>query len=152
MSAAVVHRSPIAALKAATRTPAAEIERDSHPSTTTRPHAQARRHGAPRSHPRRDREFLGRQGAQQDQPGSGESYDGLRSDQISFGLHFEKPSTTVFTTHHYHHPCATPQSTPRHPHPQPTRQGAYRDDAGKPVVLDCVREAERRVMGSNFME
>ena len=31
-------------------------------------------------------------------------------------------------------------------------QGAYRDDAGKPVVLDVVREAEARVAGSNFME
>ena len=31
-------------------------------------------------------------------------------------------------------------------------QGAYRDDNGKPVVLDVVREAERRVGGSHFME
>ena len=31
-------------------------------------------------------------------------------------------------------------------------QGAYRDDEGKPVVLDVVREAEERVAGSNFME
>ncbi|KAG5047300.1 hypothetical protein JHK82_016672 [Glycine max] len=30
--------------------------------------------------------------------------------------------------------------------------GAYRDDHGKPVVLECVREAERRVAGSQFME
>jgi len=30
--------------------------------------------------------------------------------------------------------------------------GAYRDDDGKPVVLDCVREAERRIAGKNFME
>eukprot|EP00891_Asterochloris_glomerata_P005254 jgi/Astpho2/5254/Aster-04826 len=30
--------------------------------------------------------------------------------------------------------------------------GAYRDDNGKPVVLNCVREAERRVCGHNFME
>lgn len=30
--------------------------------------------------------------------------------------------------------------------------GAYRDDNGKPVVLNCVREAERRVGGSHFME
>jgi len=30
--------------------------------------------------------------------------------------------------------------------------GAYRDDDGKPVVLDVVREAERRVGGSHFME
>lgn len=30
--------------------------------------------------------------------------------------------------------------------------GAYRDDNGKPVVLDVVREAERRVGGSHFME
>ncbi|KAI4972534.1 hypothetical protein ZWY2020_003459 [Hordeum vulgare] len=27
-------------------------------------------------------------------------------------------------------------------------QGAYRDDDGKPVVLDCVREAERRIAGN----
>jgi len=30
--------------------------------------------------------------------------------------------------------------------------GAYRDDNGKPVVLDCVREAERRIMGNHNME
>jgi len=30
--------------------------------------------------------------------------------------------------------------------------GAYRDDDGKPVVLDCVREAERRILGKKFME
>lgn len=30
--------------------------------------------------------------------------------------------------------------------------GAYRDDNGQPVVLETVREAERRVMGKNFME
>ncbi|KAG2437533.1 hypothetical protein HYH02_011176 [Chlamydomonas schloesseri] len=30
--------------------------------------------------------------------------------------------------------------------------GAYRDDNGQPVVLDAVREAERRVAGSHFME
>ena len=30
--------------------------------------------------------------------------------------------------------------------------GAYRDDNAKPVVLDCVREAERRIAGKNFME
>ncbi|CAN6802502.1 unnamed protein product [Brassica oleracea var. botrytis] len=30
--------------------------------------------------------------------------------------------------------------------------GAYRDDNGKPVVLDCVREAERRIAGASFME
>ncbi|CAF2096484.1 BnaA05g11710D [Brassica napus] len=30
--------------------------------------------------------------------------------------------------------------------------GAYRDDNGKPVVLDCVREAERRIAGTSFME
>jgi hypothetical protein len=33
-----------------------------------------------------------------------------------------------------------------------TIQGAYRDDDGKPVVLDCVREAERRVAGKKNME
>lgn len=26
-------------------------------------------------------------------------------------------------------------------------KGAYRDDNGKPVVLECVREAERRIAG-----
>ncbi|CAN4105073.1 unnamed protein product [Withania somnifera] len=30
--------------------------------------------------------------------------------------------------------------------------GAYRDDYGKPVVLECVREAERRIAGSFNME
>ncbi|EEC80783.1 hypothetical protein OsI_23308 [Oryza sativa Indica Group] len=30
--------------------------------------------------------------------------------------------------------------------------GAYRDDSGKPVVLECVREAERRIAGSMNME
>lgn len=30
--------------------------------------------------------------------------------------------------------------------------GAYRDDNGKPVVLECVREAERRIAGRQFME
>ncbi|VFQ64432.1 unnamed protein product [Cuscuta campestris] len=30
--------------------------------------------------------------------------------------------------------------------------GAYRDDNGKPVVLECVREAERRIAGSFNME
>ncbi|KAL9274308.1 Aspartate aminotransferase, mitochondrial-like protein [Drosera capensis] len=29
--------------------------------------------------------------------------------------------------------------------------GAYRDDDGKPVVLECVREAERRIAGSMNM-
>ncbi|CAK9144287.1 unnamed protein product [Ilex paraguariensis] len=27
-------------------------------------------------------------------------------------------------------------------------KGAYRDDNGKPVVLECVREAERRIAGN----
>jgi aspartate aminotransferase len=27
-------------------------------------------------------------------------------------------------------------------------QGAYRDDNGKPVVLDCVRQAESRIAGN----
>lgn len=31
-------------------------------------------------------------------------------------------------------------------------QGAYRDDNGKPVVLNVVRQAEDIVAGSNFME
>ncbi len=30
--------------------------------------------------------------------------------------------------------------------------GAYRDDKGKPVVLDAVREAERRIAGTGIME
>lgn len=30
--------------------------------------------------------------------------------------------------------------------------GAYRDDNGKPVVLECVREAERRIAGNENME
>ncbi|KAL6765470.1 aspartate aminotransferase [Haematococcus lacustris] len=30
--------------------------------------------------------------------------------------------------------------------------GAYRDNDGKPVVLQCVREAERRILGNHFME
>ncbi|ESQ51658.1 hypothetical protein EUTSA_v10016781mg [Eutrema salsugineum] len=29
--------------------------------------------------------------------------------------------------------------------------GAYHDDNGKPVVLECVREAERRIAGSSFI-
>lgn len=31
------------------------------------------------------------------------------------------------------------------------QKGAYRNDDGKPVVLDCVREAERRIAGNQFM-
>lgn len=30
--------------------------------------------------------------------------------------------------------------------------GAYRDDSGKPVVLDVVREAEAKIAGTKFME
>ncbi|XVF37440.1 hypothetical protein REPUB_Repub20aG0007900 [Reevesia pubescens] len=30
--------------------------------------------------------------------------------------------------------------------------GAYRDDEGKPVVLQCVREAERKIAATNFLE
>lgn len=30
-------------------------------------------------------------------------------------------------------------------------KGAYRDDNGKPVVLECVREAERRIAGNMNM-
>lgn len=30
--------------------------------------------------------------------------------------------------------------------------GAYRDDNGKPVVLDCVRKAEEQIAGQLFME
>jgi aspartate aminotransferase len=29
--------------------------------------------------------------------------------------------------------------------------GAYRDDNGKPVVLNCVREAEKRISGQKTM-
>jgi hypothetical protein len=39
-----------------------------------------------------------------------------------------------------------------HSHAAAPAQGAYRDDAGRPVVLESVREAERRVAGSKFME
>ncbi|KAG2284891.1 hypothetical protein Bca52824_044495 [Brassica carinata] len=36
--------------------------------------------------------------------------------------------------------------------PNPDKvNGAYRDDNGKPVVLECVREAERRIAGTSFM-
>lgn len=31
------------------------------------------------------------------------------------------------------------------------QKGAYRDDDGKAVVLECVREAERRIAGNQFM-
>lgn len=31
-------------------------------------------------------------------------------------------------------------------------KGAYRDDEGKPVVLQCVREAEQKIAGKHFME
>lgn len=31
-------------------------------------------------------------------------------------------------------------------------QGAYRDDYGHPMVMQSVREAEKRVAGSHFME
>lgn len=34
----------------------------------------------------------------------------------------------------------------------PPAVGAYRDDDGKPVVLNCVREGERRIMGNKNME
>ncbi|RVW20246.1 Aspartate aminotransferase, mitochondrial [Vitis vinifera] len=36
--------------------------------------------------------------------------------------------------------------------PFPHFSGAYRDDNGKPVVLECVREAERRIAGKLNME
>ncbi|MFS8027987.1 hypothetical protein Hanom_Chr16g01505181 [Helianthus anomalus] len=38
------------------------------------------------------------------------------------------------------------------PHKVNVGVGAYRDDNGKPVVLECVREAERRVAGNLNME
>ncbi|OIT07874.1 PREDICTED: aspartate aminotransferase, mitochondrial [Nicotiana attenuata] len=38
------------------------------------------------------------------------------------------------------------------PHKVNVGVGAYRDDNGKPVVLECVREAERRIAGSFNME
>lgn len=40
----------------------------------------------------------------------------------------------------------------KHPQKMNVGVGAYRNDDGKPVVLDCVREAERRIAGSEFME
>eukprot|EP00897_Mesotaenium_endlicherianum_P010284 jgi/Mesen1/9284/ME000060S08717 len=40
----------------------------------------------------------------------------------------------------------------QHPDKMNVGVGAYRDDRGKPVVLDCVREAEKRVAGVEFME
>eukprot|EP00271_Cylindrocystis_brebissonii_P010392 TRINITY_DN26571_c0_g1_i1.p1 TRINITY_DN26571_c0_g1~~TRINITY_DN26571_c0_g1_i1.p1 ORF type:complete len:420 (-),score=75.30 TRINITY_DN26571_c0_g1_i1:852-2111(-) len=40
----------------------------------------------------------------------------------------------------------------KHPDKMNVGVGAYRDDNGKPVVLDCVREAEKRIAGSEFME
>lgn len=30
-------------------------------------------------------------------------------------------------------------------------QGAYRDDEGNPVVLQCVKEAEAKIAGSHFL-
>mmetsp|Transcript_28693 Transcript_28693/g.39638 ORF Transcript_28693/g.39638 Transcript_28693/m.39638 type:complete len:425 (-) Transcript_28693:154-1428(-) len=39
-----------------------------------------------------------------------------------------------------------------HPDKMNLGVGAYRDDNGKPVVLDCVREAEKRIMGNCDME
>ncbi|KAL5707501.1 aspartate transaminase [Ranunculus cassubicifolius] len=38
------------------------------------------------------------------------------------------------------------------PHKVNVGVGAYRDDNGKPVVLECVREAERRIAGNKNME
>ncbi|KAK9085707.1 hypothetical protein Sjap_026118 [Stephania japonica] len=38
------------------------------------------------------------------------------------------------------------------PHKVNVGVGAYRDDNGKPVVLECVREAERRIAGNLNME
>jgi len=39
-----------------------------------------------------------------------------------------------------------------HPDKMNVGVGAYRTDEGKPMVLDCVRQAEARIAGSNFME
>ena len=39
-----------------------------------------------------------------------------------------------------------------HPDKMNLGVGAYRDDNAKPVVLDCVREAEARIAGKSFME
>jgi aspartate aminotransferase len=39
-----------------------------------------------------------------------------------------------------------------HPSKMNVGVGAYRTDEGKPLVLECVRQAERRIAGSNFME
>ncbi|KAF8065801.1 ASP1 [Scenedesmus sp. PABB004] len=47
---------------------------------------------------------------------------------------------------------ARTRRAPRRRRRRHRRQGAYRDDAGQPVVLGAVREAERRVAGSHFME
>ncbi len=38
------------------------------------------------------------------------------------------------------------------PHKMNLGVGAYRDDNGKPVVLDVVREAEAKLSGSEYME
>lgn len=38
------------------------------------------------------------------------------------------------------------------PHKVNVGVGAYRDDQGKPVVLQCVREAESRIAGNEYME
>lgn len=39
-----------------------------------------------------------------------------------------------------------------HPQKMNVGVGAYRDDNGKPVVLECVREAESRIAGQEYME
>ncbi|CAK9225365.1 unnamed protein product [Sphagnum troendelagicum] len=39
-----------------------------------------------------------------------------------------------------------------HPSKMNVGVGAYRTDEGKPLVLECVRQAERRIAGTNFME
>jgi hypothetical protein len=38
------------------------------------------------------------------------------------------------------------------PHKMNLGVGAYRDDQGKPVVLDVVREAEAKIAGERYME
>jgi hypothetical protein len=64
--------------------------------------------------------------------------------------------TDAKSTSHLHPPSALTYVTVFDIHYEPwlcfPLQGAYRDDSGQPVVLHSVREAERRVAGSHFME
>lgn len=49
-----------------------------------------------------------------------------------------------------HHPQAFNAS--KDPNKMNLGVGAYRDDKGKPVVLDVVREAEAKIAGERYME